>query len=152
MFNASGKTAMTRKTLSQPMRWLEQQHMLACNRPSRRLDYGCGKGFDADTLGMHKYDLNHFPKMPEGTFDIITCIYVLNVIESEAERLQVCQDIIDRLADCGTAYIAVRNDQDALNGLTSKGTWQGLVVPPRPFGPYPFRKTADYCIYSWTNL
>ena len=55
MINASGKTAISRKSLSQPMKWLEQQHMLATNNPSRRLDFGCGKGFDADTLGMQKY-------------------------------------------------------------------------------------------------
>lgn len=54
MINAAGKTAITRKTLSTPMKWLDDHHMLACNRPNRRLDYGCGKGFDADLLGMHK--------------------------------------------------------------------------------------------------
>lgn len=150
--NASGKTAITRKTLSLPMKWLEDHNMLGCNRPNRRLDYGCGKGFDADTLGFQKYDLNHFPAIPEGTFDIITCIYVLNVIENPLERDMVCQDIIDRLADCGTAYIAVRNDLDTdeKGYITSTGTWQGHVGVPRPF--YMIRKCAGYRLYSWTNL
>ena len=81
---------------------------------------------------------------------IITCIYVLNVIESAEERAELCERIISLLDDCGTAYIAVRNDVAALNGHTSKGTWQGLVVPPKPFGL--IRKTAGYCLYSHTNM
>lgn len=150
--NNSDKTAITRRSLSLPMQWLEKRNMLGCNRPNRRLDYGCGKGFDADTLGFQKYDLNHFPKMPEGTFDIITCNYVLNVIESREERHAVVDDILFRLADCGTAYIAVRNDLDTdEEGYTTKrGTWQGHVGVPRPF--YMIRKCAGYRLYSWTNL
>lgn len=152
MINAAGKTAITRKTLSTPMKWLEDHHMLGCNHPNRRLDYGCGKGFDADLLGMHKYDLNHFPEMPQGKFDIITCNYVLNVIEDPSERQKVVDDILSRLADCGTAYIAVRNDLDTdeKGFTTSKGTWQGHVGVPRPF--VMIRKCAGYRLYSHTNL
>jgi len=152
MINSSGKTAITRKTLSLPMKWLEKHNMLACNRPNRRLDYGCGKGFDADTLGFQKYDLNHFPTLPQGKFDVITCIYVLNVIPDVAERQAVCDNILDLLADCGTAYIAVRNDLDALKGTTSKGTWQGNVEPPRhPWGG-PVYKCAGFRLYAHTKL
>ena len=48
--NKSYKTAKSRQTLSVPMRYLR----LCLN--GRLLDYGCGKGSDADALGMEKYD------------------------------------------------------------------------------------------------
>ena len=96
MLNRSGLTTMPGRTkISLPMRWLVKKDMIGCER-DRRLDYGCGKGFDADALGMMKYDLNHFPVLPAGEFDIITCIYVLNVIENPDERNEVADHIISR--------------------------------------------------------
>lgn len=150
MINASGKTVITRKSLSTPMAWLKKNNMLNSNRPM--LDYGCGKGSDAKLIGMDKYDLNHFPTMPQGVFDVITCNYVLNVIQDPQERQEVVDTILAKLDDCGTAYIAVRNDLDTdENGFTtSKGTWQGNVSVPRPFGL--IHKCSAFRLYSYTKL
>ena len=143
--NESGKTAIERKTLSQPMRWLAANAHL--ERQTRRLDYGCGKGYDADTLGFAKFDINHFPTMPRGKFGIITCNYVLNVIKRWDERQAVVEDIISRLTAHGTAYISVRNDVEKLNGMTALGTWQGYVTPPEPFTL--LREVAGYRLYVY---
>jgi hypothetical protein len=125
MKNDSRKTARTRKTLSVPMRWLKDNTPMA----GRRLDFGCGKGFDAEQLGMEKYDLNFEPKMPAGLFDTITCNYVLNVIESPEERMSVEDQIIRHLNPGGVAYISVRDDLKDPTPRQSSGTWQGMVTP-----------------------
>lgn len=102
--NESYKTAKSRQALSVPMRYLR----LCLN--GRLLDYGCGKGSDADALGMEKYDPHWFPEEPKGKFQTITCNYVLNVIESPEERRSVEDRIIQLLAPGGLAFISVRDD------------------------------------------
>lgn len=105
--NASHKTAIARKALSAPMSFLQGKGLLS---GVRMLDYGCGKGFDADALGMEKYDLNFVPRMPKGKYRTVTCIYVLNVVEDPEERRRVEDRIIQLLAPGGRAFIAVRDD------------------------------------------
>jgi len=134
------KTAIVRKNPSVPMRWLDQKGLLV----GRMLDYGCGRGKDACTYGMATYDPHYQPVMPAGLFDTITCNYVLNVIESHEERKLVLLRMWFRLQTGGRAYITVRNDRKALNGCTSKGTWQGLVRLNLPV----VRHCASYIIYE----
>ena len=117
------KTAITRKRPSAPMLRLALQGKIV----GRALDYGCGKGMDAREFETESYDPHFQPVMPDGEFDTITCNYVLNVIESETEREEVLQDIRNRLAPGGIAYVTVRTDKAQLTGRTSIGTWQGLV-------------------------
>ena len=115
---------MTRTIISVPMRGLSRKGLIA----GPGLDYGSGKGYDARAFWMEQFDPHYSPEMPGGRFETIVCNYVLNVIESEAARLRVLRDIQFRLTDTGQAYITVRTDKAALNGTTSIGTWQGLVV------------------------
>lgn len=124
------------------MAWLDAKGML---EGWARLDYGCGKGFDADTLGFTKYDPNHGPDKiirPVLGFDIITCNYVLNVIENETERTQVLDNIKELLADNGKAYITVRRDIKT-EGVTKRGTYQKDIHLDLPI----VRQTAGYCTY-----
>jgi hypothetical protein len=121
------RTARGRNKISVPMRELKKNDLLK----GRMLDYGCGRGDDADAIGMEKFDPNGpFNQRPEGSFQTITCIYVLNVIEDPAERRRVENELSQLLAPGGRAYIAVRGDvyQD---GETSIGTWQGDVRPSK---------------------
>jgi hypothetical protein len=121
------RTAISRDKLSVPMRELKKNDLLQ----GRMLDYGCGRGDDADTLGMEKYDpTGPFTETPKGHFQTITCIYVLNVIESPSDRRSVEDAIIELLAPGGRAYIAVRGDISG-DGGTSARTWQGDVRPTR---------------------
>jgi len=103
------KTAITRSKPSKPMAILERlgQFVNYCDK----LDYGCGKGYDADHFGMVKYDPHFFPDKPKQLFDTITCNYVLNVIPDQAERVQVLRDIQSLLVDDNAlAFISVRRD------------------------------------------
>ena len=118
------KTAITRNKPSAPMVRLKAAGRLK----GKMLDYGCGKGYDASHFGMDSYDPHYQPIMPDGLFDTITCNFVLNVIESAEEREAIVRDIRSRLDCNGRAYITVRNDKKALNGRTTIGTWQGLIV------------------------
>lgn len=122
-------TAITRKKLSKPMQWLVDKDLIG--EGDIGLDYGCGKGFDADFLGFDGWDPNYRDDTRElrTEYDVVTCNYVLNVIEDEEERKKVEARIIDKLAPNGVAYVSVRNDTNALNGCTSRGTWQGEVEP-----------------------
>lgn len=128
--NKSHLTAITRKAPSAPMKWLDAHGLLK----GKMLDYGCGKGYDADTFGMEKYDPFWFKcdDFCAGEFDTITCNYVLNVIPDSKEREVLIENALHWLKDTGNFYIAVRADKTALKGYTKKGTWQGYIVLPYP--------------------
>lgn len=119
---------MKRNAPSRPMLHLATDGRIV----GKALDYGAGRGYDAETYDMEKYDPHFQPDMPDGLFDTITLNYVLNVIESEEERLRVLSDIQKRLTRGGKAYLTVRNDKRALRGTTSKGTWQGHIILKLP--------------------
>ena len=123
----SYRTAITRKNISRPMQWIS--HWLGFDKWGTEgvdgyvsapftIDYGCGKGYDADHFGMYKIDPHYFPAdhPPKGRAEIITCIYVLNVV-NKATGKTIIKDIQSLLKNPeageggnGMAYIAVRND------------------------------------------
>lgn len=107
-----------------------------------KLDYGCGKGTDADTFKMDKYDKYFEPKKIKKKYSTITCNYVLNVI-TEKEGIEVMKDIQSHLRVNGTAYITVRRDIKK-EGLTSKNTYQRNVILDLPILT---EKKGNYCIY-----
>lgn len=120
--NKAHLTAITRKTLSLPMQTLHLNSLIK----GKSLDYGCGKGFDAEKLGMTKFDPYFAPERPIEKFNTITCNYVLNVIEKAVDRENVIKDIQGLLAPGGTAYISVRRDKFK-EGFNSRGTYQTYV-------------------------
>ena len=143
--NASAKTAIKRTTVSAPMKFLVERGYF--QSPAKRLDYGCGHGFDAEFLGMDKYDLNHFPEYPTGTYDLITCNYVLNVIQDKAERERVIKNIKVLLEDDGVGLISVRRDITT-EGTTKTGTYQENVELKLPLI---YEKKGRYAIYGVTK-
>ncbi len=135
----SARTAIGRKSLSLPTRYLLETGRLQ----GAVLDYGCGRGYDCDSLGFDGYDPNHRPEMLVGHYDTVICNYVLNVIPEELDRIDVVHSIRDYLTPGGVAYISVRNDSFN-EGYTSTGTWQGKVSVP--FGTL-VRTCAGYRMY-----
>jgi len=120
--NKAYKTAIQRKQVSVPARWLEKHGLLN----GRILDYGCGQGYDCTWLDCDGYDPYYQPAMPDGLFDTVICNYVLNVIP-ENEWNDVINGILQKLKSGGVAYITVRNDRRHLNGWTSRQTYQTMV-------------------------
>lgn len=133
----SHKTAITRKAPSVPMRYLYKQNLLR----GKTLDYGCGKGFDAEYFKMDKYDPYYSPSKPKGKYNTITCNYVFNVIEPEKEPL-LLNEISQYLEEGGVAYITVRRDIKK-EGFTSKKTYQRNVKLNLPI----LKETSTFCTY-----
>ena len=104
----AGKTAITRKKPSRPALYVEE-HSLA---KGKVLDFGAGRGLDADNYGWDKYDPNHAPadlKEMKGQYDTVICNYVFNVVNQSTEDILLKQ-INDVLKPNGVAYISVRRD------------------------------------------
>lgn len=139
-------TAITRKTLSTPTRYLHEQNLLT----GSVLDYGCGRGSDVQLLRgllpaqVEGFDPHYCPEMPVGLFHTITCNFVCNVISEASERQTLLENIKAKLVSGGVAYISVRNDRRALKGWTAKGTWQGFVELDLPL----IKTTTGFRMYK----
>lgn len=136
-------TAVTRKQPSLPMRRLAKDGRLN----GRGLDYGYGRGFDAKHFSFDGYDPHFRPEMPEGEYSTVVSNFVLNVIKNDDERRAALRIIASKLSKDGVAYVSVRNDRKALSGMTSKGTWQGLIILDLPI----VYKTRGYITYELTR-
>jgi len=115
------KTAITRHTPSRPLK--KTLHLIE----GRVLDFGCGKGYDADYLAklgydVEKYDKYYFPEKPKGTFDTILCFYVLNVIPAD-ERKEVIKEIGKYLKPKGKVIFAVRTPAE-IEREAKRGEWR----------------------------
>lgn len=120
-YNPYLKTALTRKSLSVPMRELMNLSLLY----GKILDFGCGNAFDVnflsylglDIVGYDKYNPEYKDEsLLDKKYDVVVANYVLNVIPDLEEHKQV----INKLRTLGdNVYIALRNDRKAI-----KDTWQ----------------------------
>lgn len=144
--NKAHLTALPRKKLSAPMKWMDAEGFFDGVPRHKCLDYGCGKGFDADALGFQKYDPFFFrcDDFYEGEFDVITCNFVLNVIPDEDERRVVLENILNWLAPSMSAFISIRSDKKDLKGITKRGTYQGYHPPALPM----IHKGSGFEIYQ----
>ena len=130
MKHNSHLTATHRKKPSSPAKLLHARGLLRGDV----LDYGCGRGRDADEYGLYKYDPHYYPEIvhPQKSsvpdlFETVMCNYVLNTIPELQDRMDIIIDIYSKLRWNGWAYIAVRADATSLNGWTKRGTWQGDI-------------------------
>ena len=102
------------------------------------LDYGCGKGFDANFYGMDKYDPFFAPKRSkQGKYDVITCTYVLCILP-KIQRQKVLKNISSLLRKNGVAYLSVRRDLKKPIGV------QKIVRLNLPI----IKETSKFCIYA----
>ena len=127
-------TAIQRRTPPEPLRWLNKNGLIQ----GRALDYGSGRQC---WFNMTCYDPHWRPTKPTGTFDTITCIYVLNVVPTTTQRT-ILTAIRRMLKPAGTAYIAVRRDLPK-TGRTGRGTFQRYVILTLPA----VKKTSGFEIY-----
>jgi hypothetical protein len=89
------------------MRWLDKHGVML----KGQLDWGSGRGFDANHYGMDQYDPHWHPKRPRKgkTYLNITCIYVFNVIPRE-DTIPMLLDMAQYLEEDGCIYAATRKD------------------------------------------
>jgi hypothetical protein len=159
---ASAKTAIARKRVSAPLRWLLDNDLIK----GRACNWGEGKAW-LDTEAMDErtgiaigYDphstktLNRFLN-PNTKFDTIYVGYVLNTLDTD-ESSRCVAEVKDRLAPGGTAYFAVRFDevhgvpyQDGV--ITKRGTFQTNVYRLfRNNGGF-LHKTSNWGIFTEVN-
>ncbi len=145
-------TAIARKTLPLPSRWLLAQGLLH----GRVLDYGCGRCGPINnrliSCNLHvdsvtNFDPYYAPIEIKGKFDTIICNYVLCVLP-ENEGQKVLEHIQKLLKPTGKAFISVRNDVPRQgHGISSRGTYQRWVeLPKLPL----IRKTEKYRTFLLT--
>jgi len=143
----SHKTAIVRKTLPLPTRWLLSQKLT--HLPV--LDYGCGKCHNVNPLQWFNYDpfwFNSDIECLRGEIQTVVCNYVLCTLPKSEEK-KILLDIQSLLTPSGVAYISVRNDKPKGGyGKSSRGTYQRKVTLPYLFQ---LRKTSQYRIYLLTQ-
>lgn len=138
----SKNTAISRTKASLPARWLFRNHV-AVHAVDKVLDYGCGRGLDADVYGMDKYDPNYQPDMPDGEYDAILCTYVFNVLNT-AERAEAAYYLVGLLnGNFASVFITVRRDLPPEGKQTRHGYQYNVVLPF-----HVVRETSTYCIYG----
>ena len=140
----SYRTAITRKGPSVPARWLVAHTKVPCGPAT--LDFGCGKGEDADYFRWDRYDPHYAPDYPKRQYNFIVCTYVLNAVSLETQK-KVTRDILDLLTPSGVAYVAVRRDfhKDPRKRVgKDKRITQRYVELVAPI----VRSNHNYCIYE----
>lgn len=100
-------SAVHRTKPSMTIQWLKEQGLLIGDM----LDYGCGKGLDADYFGMDKYDAYdpnwcNISLTTDKRYDTIVCNFVFNILEP-GEEFSVLENIQRLLKEDGIAYIIV---------------------------------------------
>lgn len=138
----SWRTAIKRRTFSAPLVYLWENGLIPLLWANRCLDYGCGRGDDAEFLALDVYDPHFAPTMPRGRFACILCTYVLNTLPRSHEAA-ILANIRKRLTKDGVAYITVRRDIRK-PGYTSRGTYQRNVKLALPI----VHENSNFCVYE----
>jgi hypothetical protein len=149
-------TAISRKALPVPVRWLLSQGLIH----GHVLDYGCGKCEQVNTqllntapgiASVTSYDPHFAPdgitKAGRLGWDVILCTYVLCTLP-QSEETSILKAVQTHLRPNGVAYISVRNDVPKGGyGVSSKKTLQRKVDLPYL---YEFRRCHQYRTYLLT--
>ena len=109
----ANETAKEEEQVSFPARKLLETGYLQ----GRVLDFGCGTGADvrflkANGVDVVGFDPQHAPEWPDGPFDTILCLFVLDAL-SMRERASVLMDVAHLLDPSGAAFYALRRGPDA---------------------------------------
>lgn len=130
---APGTTAITRRQASVPARFLVA--LLEPPPGATVLEYGAGRGKDVQwfrSLGYAVYGYDPYqkpsafvasePPPPRTEYDVVTVPYVLNVIESVADRLAVLRQAWAHVRPGGVLFVSTRTPQE-INYGAKRGNW-----------------------------
>lgn len=112
----------------------------------RVLDYGCGHGFDADTLGWDAFDPYYRANPPEGSYDTIVVNRVVEVL-TRRQRHALLEAVGALLADGGTAYLSVARNVPVGGKAGPRRRLVNYVVFTLPS----IHRDAEEEIYMWTK-
>ena len=137
-------TAIKRTKPSLPLKLLLNKNLLK----GSVLDYGCGRGFDAEFLEKKGFCIDSYDPYwnPNGimksSYDTIYCNYVLNVLETDEEVFSVIRNVLGLLKSDGIVYFTVRRDLKN-DGFTSRGYQRRVKLK----APIAFKKSGSFCAY-----
>ena len=140
MKNESHKTAITRKKWSKPGRWLYKEFFKKNKIPlGSMLDFGAGKSIDSECWKKETgaiaraYDEHEQPKFPgrgnrpDGQkFELVTVIFVLNVVETDQDRIKILNDAMQYVKPDGYIFIATRSKKDIANAVKRGNNWKEI--------------------------
>jgi SAM-dependent methyltransferase len=94
------------------------------------LDYGCGRGIDVDWYrqrglqaeGFDPHAPFGFDRPPSATFDLVTCVYVLNVLDDPRARREVLLSA-QSFARPGGAVLVVTRAAASIEREAAKRGW-----------------------------
>jgi len=110
---------------------LVERHLLDTWGVGTILDYGCGRGEDVDFYIKHGFSargydscpkVKRFAPLPNEQFDLVTCVFVLNVLPFPSERREVCDRIINLCRPGGRVVLTTRS-AGAVNRVAKAG-WE----------------------------
>ena len=139
------KTAIGRKVgvMTAPSKWLLERVLNPQEiRPKSVLDFGCGKSHDSEIWAQQTgavargYDLyphtgfEYRAQRPTQVFELVTMNFVLNILDSEQERMDALVDAANFVAPGGLLWVSTRSknhiDKQGLQkgwGKTIEGSW-----------------------------
>lgn len=154
MKNESHKTAIYRDRWTKPGRWLYEHFFQKDNITlGSMLDFGAGKSIDskywlektgAIAQAYDQFEQPQFPgrgSRPDRKFELVTVIFVLNVVETDEERIAILNDAMHYVMPDGYIFIATRSKKDIANAVKKGKNWTKL-----PSGAYvsdPRKKTIQ---------
>lgn len=136
MENKSHLTAIKRNRLSKP--WALALAYLPNECPRAQvmvLDYGCGRGDDRERLTQMGYDAYGYDphytvnehSIHDRIYDIVSLVYVLNVIQNPQERLETLQKGWSLVRPGGHLLVAVRHAKEVVSASGKKEPpWERL--------------------------
>jgi DNA phosphorothioation-associated putative methyltransferase len=123
------RTAIARAKQSKPIEFLVAN--VALDPAARILDFGCGHGADVrwlrtcgfDATGYDAHEEFGFSLAPSGCFDLVTMIYVVNILPSVAERMDAVNRAWAFVKPGGLMYIVSRTRSQIAAEAVS-GRWK----------------------------
>jgi SAM-dependent methyltransferase len=124
-------TAIRRAGPSKPAKKLVESGLLSRYGVRRILDYGCGYGSDVaylrargfDATGYDSHSAFGFGGVPQGGFDFAMLLFVLNVLPTRVERLEVIHRVGCQLRPGGTLLMVARGAAE-IEREAHRGHWE----------------------------
>ena len=125
------RTAIRRKEASPVARGLVGRGFLNNHNIAKILDYGCGVGQDVlfyrgcglDAVGYDPHEPFGWSKQPVGPFDMVSCLFVFNVVSNADERAALARTLLSFAKTDGVLVVATRSPK-AIQAEARRKAWK----------------------------